>query len=248
MEDKTSQVCRPLGVMVATPVDNRAGRTCASTLADKEVATLDSYTTPILTARETARYLSMPESTLDRWLVADAALVHSVVPARRGGPRIPFVGVVEAHVLRALRQLGLSMFDIRVAALRAREALHDDYALASQRIATDGVSLFLKLADDNVIHAATGQLAMREVLDDSLRYIQWDRDGRAQTLRLKDFPASADVIIDPRFGWGAPVLGRSKVRVSDVVDLWRAGEPITAVAAEYGLDVNVVEDVLRRAA
>ena len=76
---------------------------------------MDRYRTPLLTARETARALRMPESTLDTWLAspADSPLVHAVVPEKRGWPRVPFVGVIEAYVLRALRDLGMRMEDIR---------------------------------------------------------------------------------------------------------------------------------------
>lgn len=206
------------------------------------------YKTPILTARETARYLRMHESTLDRWLATDDPLVHSVTPERRGWPRVPFVGVIEAYVLRALRELRMPMRDIRAAAAIVREEFDDPYALARQRIATDGVAVFVRLADEQLVHASSGQLAIREVLEEHLRYIEWDSEGGAQRLRLKQFPDSADVIIDPRFGWGSPVLGRSKVRVTDLVELWRAGEPIAGVEEEYDLDVNIVEDVLRFAA
>jgi uncharacterized protein (DUF433 family) len=142
----------------------------------------------------------------------------------------------------------MSMDDIRAAAHRVREEFQDPYALASQRIATDGVSLFVRLADEEVVHVPTGQLAMREVLDEHLRYIACDERGQAQTLRLRHFPRSAEVIIDPRFGWGSPVLATSKIRVADIVDLWRAGESLTDVAEEYGLQVSVVEDVVRLAA
>lgn len=208
----------------------------------------DIYGTPILTARETARYLGMHESTLDRWLASDDPLVHSVSPERRGWPRVPFVGVIEAYVLRALRDLRMPMHDIRAAAQVVRQEFDDPYALARKRIATDGVTLFVRLADERLVQASTGQGAIREVLDEHLRYIEWDSRGEAQRLHLRHFPDSADVIIDPRFGWGSPVLGHSKVRVADLVELWRAGESITGVAEEYDLDVSVVEDVLRRAA
>jgi uncharacterized protein (DUF433 family) len=40
----------------------------------------------------------------------------------------------------------------------------------------------------------------------------------------------------------------NKVKVEDVVPLWRTGEPIRAVAEEYDLSETVVEDVLRQAA
>jgi hypothetical protein len=45
------------------------------------------------------------------WLSQSAGgspLVHSVAPERRGWPSVPFVAVVEAYVLRALRSFDIS--------------------------------------------------------------------------------------------------------------------------------------------
>jgi hypothetical protein len=112
----------------------------------------DIYTTPLLTAREAARYLKMPESTLDSWLAdtSGTPLVHAVSPERRGWPRVPFVGIIEAYVLR---ELGFTMPDIRRAADLARSEFKDPYALANERIATDGIGLFVRVADESVVHA-----------------------------------------------------------------------------------------------
>jgi uncharacterized protein (DUF433 family) len=211
---------------------------------------IDPYRTPLLTARETARYLGMPESTLNVWLgsPADEPLVHAVHPERRGWPRVPFVGIVEAHVLRALRESGMPMNDIRNAATLVRNEFNDPYALATRRIATDGVAVFVRLADRSLVRARDHQHAIKEVLEDYLRHVDWDETGTPIRLRLPDYPAGAEVIIDPRFGWGTPVLAKNKVKVEDVVALWRTGEPITTVAEEYNLAENVVEDVLRQAA
>lgn len=214
------------------------------------MATGTYYTQPILTARETARYLGMPESTLDVWLLdrGQQPLVHAVRPDKRGWPRVPFVGVVEAYVLRAFRDLKVPMDDIRRAAELVREEFDDPYALAHRRIATDGVALFVRMADESFVHARDRQLAFPEVLREHLRYIEWDSDGNAQRLHLRNFPQAADVIIDPRFGWGSPVLADTKVKIEDLVTLWRMGEKFTTIADEYGLTVDVVEDVLRLAA
>lgn len=211
---------------------------------------VDPYRTPLLTARETARYLKMPESTLNVWLAAPAhePLVHAVRPERRGWPRVPFVGIVEAHVLRALRDSGMPMDDIRDAATLVRNEFDDPYALATRRIATDGVAVFVRLADRSLVRARDRQHAIKDILENHLRLVDWDETGTPIRLRLSGYPASAEVIIDPRFGWGAPVLAKNKVKVEDVVALWRTGEPITAVAEEYNLAENVVEDVLRQAA
>ena len=72
----------------------------------------------------------MPESTHDRWRASqdDHPLVHAVTPEHRAWPRAPFVGVIEAYVLRALRDLGMSMDDIRTAAQVVRDEFDDWYA------------------------------------------------------------------------------------------------------------------------
>lgn len=211
---------------------------------------MDPRTTPLLTARDAARHLDMPESTLDAWIISaphHGSLIHAVTPERRGWPRLPFIAIIEAYVLRSLRELGASMADIRLAAELVRQEFKDEFALASQRIATDGVELFVELADQSLVHVKGNQYGIREVLADYLQYVTWDDEGKPAQLRLKQYPAEAEVIIDPRFGWGAPVLGDSKVPVDAMLQLWRTGEPMSVVAEEYGLSSAVVEDVLRAA-
>jgi uncharacterized protein (DUF433 family) len=217
----------------------------------REVATtVDIYSTPLLTAREVARSLRMPESTLNVWLAdrRPAPLVHAVDAERRGWPRVPFVGVVEAYVLRSLRDLGFSKASIRRAADLVREDFSDPYALAKERIATDGVGLFVRVADESLVQARDRQIAISEAISDYLTYISWDVTGNPSQLRLPQYPREAEVVIDPRFGWGVPVLARSRVPVDALVSLWKNGESIEAVSEEYELPTDVVENVLRQAA
>lgn len=212
---------------------------------------MNIYTTPLLTAREAARHLRMPESTLDAWIASStehSPLIHAVTPERRGWPRLPFIAIIEAFVLRSLRDLNVPLGEIRMAADVVRRELRDEYALASRRIATDGVALFVELADASLLHVRGNQFTLREVVNDYLRFITWDEDGLPARLRLRQYPETASVIIDPRFGWGAPVLEASKVPVDAMLELWRAGEPMTVVAEEFELSPSIVEDVLRAAA
>lgn len=192
----------------------------------------------------------MPESTLDLWLRADGQcepLVHSVSPARRGWPRVPFGGLIEAFVLRTLREAGYPMDEIRRIAALTRAEFDDPFALATQRIASDGVNLFLQARDGRLVNQH-GQGALRQVLDSHLQFIRWDEEGKPRQLRLSQYPASAQVIIDPRFAWGRPVIEASKVPISAVVELWHAGESMDLVAEEFDLSRDVVEDILRLAA
>lgn len=160
---------------------------------------------------------------------------------------MPFGGIIEAYVLRTLRDAGFSMADIRLAVETVREDFESPYALASQRIATDGVDLFVSLANDELI-TPHGARPIREVIDPYLRFIEWDETGHPNLLRLSRYPASIPVVIDPRFAGGSPVLEVSKTPIAAVVELWRAGEPMAIVAKEFDLTQNDVENICRVAA
>jgi len=55
----------------------------------------------------------------------------------------------------------------------------------------------------------------------------------------------AEVSIDPDHAFGRPRFVRGGAGLDDVIDLFRAGEPVDAVAAEFGLSQDEVEDALR---
>jgi hypothetical protein len=85
---------------------------------------VDKFHDPLLSPKDVARHLRIPPSTLYHWLadsVDGEPLVHSVEPERRGWPSVPFVAVVEAYVLRSLRELNLTKAKIRLAAVEVRK-------------------------------------------------------------------------------------------------------------------------------
>lgn len=186
---------------------------------------VDKYHVPLLTPRETARHLQLPGSTLNFWLREQAAgepLVHRVPPAKRGWPSVPFVAVIEAYVLRSLRDLKLPKGRIRDAAAVVRREFGTPYGLATRRIATDGIDIFVDHANGSLERTHDAQRPIREVIDRYLRYITWDEgDDSPARLTLPQYPDVAPVVIDPRFGWGAPVIAKNKVQVDDVVAVSR---------------------------
>jgi uncharacterized protein (DUF433 family) len=215
-------------------------------------AMVDRFSDPLLSVQEAARHLDIPDRTLQRWLHRESAagvpVVHGVEPVKRGWPSLPFVAVVEAYVLRSLRGY-LSMPKIREAAEAVRVRFDDEYGLATQRIATDGVDIFVEHADGDLARARDGQRPIQEVIRGYLRYISWETDDPyPYRLRLRQYPDVAPVIIDPRFGWGAPVVAENKVPVDAITGLWRAGEPLDVVAREYGLTLQQAEAICRAAA
>jgi uncharacterized protein (DUF433 family) len=211
---------------------------------------VDKFNDPLLTPKDVARHLRIPESTMYSWLgeeVDGERLVHRVAPEKRGWPSVPFVAVVEAYVLRLLRDLGLRKGAIREAAAEVRRAFRTPYAFAAQGITTGGARIFISYARSERAGAGDHQQAFRDVIDDHLQYINWDAtDGFADSLRLRQYVIP--VIINPSFSGGSPVVESTKVPVDAVVDLWIAGESLEDVAYEYDMSRDQVEAICRAAA
>ncbi|MFE2192866.1 DUF433 domain-containing protein [Streptomyces olivaceus] len=194
---------------------------------------VDRFGDGLLTPRETASYLKIPQPTLRSWLkvrAAGAPLVHQVDPPRKGQPSVPFIGVAEAHALRSLRALGLRISEIREAATTARDAFATPYGLVSKRIATDGVCV---LAEDMV--------------SDYLRDLYWKPDDDFPSgLRLtQQYPDSVPVVLDPRFGHGRPVVAANRVAVKAIIDLWEAGESVEDIAYDFDMTPEQVAELCR---
>lgn len=203
---------------------------------------------PLFTPRDVSMFLDIPKSTVYSWLAAGdgQALVHRI-DAGHGKPSVPFAALVEAYVLRALRELGFTRMQIADTVRDVRSEFGHDFALASNRIGTDGIDIFLRHADGAHVRVGDHQRPIEPVIEDYLRYITFGAEGGQfpTSLQLRRFPDSAAVIVDPRFGWGDPVVRATKVPVHQVVDLWKGGESIETVAHEYGLTPSQVESICR---
>ncbi len=212
------------------------------------------FDVPLFTVEEAAHHLGLPRTTLRAWTrrqAGPAPLVHRITdPDAPRAASLPFVAVVEAHMLRGFRDLGLSAQGLRASVARLRHDLGDEYALATRRVATDGVSLLADMSRSGAhaewARAVDGQLVIREVIESYLKFVRWGKDDYPTRLKLKAYQG-ADVIIDPRFAFGQPVLERQKVRVEDILDAFWAGESPHAIATEFGVKADEVEAVIRSA-
>ena len=81
-----------------------------------------------------------------------------------------------------------------------------------------------------------GQAVLPTVVDDHVHLFEWEPDGSPRRLILRSYARhGADVVLDPRYGYGQPVFVRTKVRVVDVVRQYLAGEPPESIAEDYDL-------------
>ncbi|MGH3930318.1 MAG: DUF433 domain-containing protein, partial [Pseudonocardiaceae bacterium] len=83
-----------------------------------------------------------------------------------------------------------------------------------------------------------------KVVDDHLTYLEWAPDGFP--VRLRSYrQANADVILDPRFGYGKPVFERTKVHTKDIMRQFLAGGRPEDIASDYDLTEDEVLAVIR---
>jgi uncharacterized protein (DUF433 family) len=134
---------------------------------------------------------------------------------------VPFVGLAEAYALAAFRQAGVPMQRIRPAIDALHRELGLQYALARQPLFTDGA-------------VRNNQRVFANVVAHYLRRVDFAADGYAQLIHLPQYRV-AEVTVDPDHAFGRPRFTRGGAGLDDVIDLFRAGEPVDVVAAEFGL-------------
>jgi uncharacterized protein (DUF433 family) len=206
--------------------------------------------------REAAGYLAVPPSTLANWAygyehqkagvrVAGKPVVTAIRPERRHEAAVPFVGLAEAYALAAFRQAGVPLQRIRPAIDALHRELGLKYALASRRLYTDGAEILYDYAQHadgtpeaesarELVVVRNNQRVFADVVARYLRRVDFAPDGYAQVIHLPQYRV-ADVTIDPDHAFGRPRFAHGGAGLSDVIDLFVAGEPVDTVAEEFGL-------------
>jgi uncharacterized protein (DUF433 family) len=130
-----------------------------------------------------------------------------------------------------------------------------EHALASRRLYTDGAEVLYDYARHaggtpegesarELVVVRNNQRVFTEVVELYLRRIDFAADGYAQLIRLPQYRDS-EVTVDPDHEFGRPRFAHGGASVDNVIDLFRAGEPVDAVAEEFGLSRAEVEDAIR---
>ena len=208
------------------------------------------FTEGLLNLAEAGRYLRIARQTFHRWARGyerGEPLIH-VRPTFAEGLPVTFIALAEAHVLDALREAGVRPQKIRPALEQLKEEFGRDYVLVARELATDGVEVlwdFSKTeAGRELIAGDTGQVVIREIVEDYMSYIAWDADGYPLELELRHWLPSK-VTVDVRRSFGQPIFAGTGVRVADVAGMMKAGENAETVAEEFGLEIGDVRTAAR---
>jgi uncharacterized protein (DUF433 family) len=219
------------------------------------------YDTPInyrdraaYTLTEAARYLRLPTATLRSWVLGrqypttegGAQFPPLIKPASLQPSLLSFSNLIEAHVLRSLRtEHGVSVKDLRTALSFAQQALGIDRLLLRQELRTDAGRVFLDRYGELIDLSASGQLAMRKLLEEHLKRVDWDEKSFPVRLYpfVSGFASNEDrpIAIDPQIAFGRPVVVRNGVSTASIAERIDAGESVEDIAADYDLGQAEVE-------
>ena len=212
---------------------------------------------PAYPLAEAARYLKLPAATLRAWTLGrpyptirgKGHFRPLIRPASGQPPLLSFSNPIEAHVLRALRTMhGVSVKALRQAVESAEKKLGIERLLLRPELCSDAGQVFLDRYAELIDLSASGQLAMRQVLQAHLKRVTWD-DQRFP-VRLHPFivgeaaSSGMPIAIDPRISFGRPVIISRGVSTAVIVARIDAGEAVADLAADYELSLTEIEDAI----
>jgi uncharacterized protein (DUF433 family) len=216
------------------------------------MGTITTLERELYSVSEAARLLTLSPVTLKRWLegATRKAVFYPPVlrPAPTGSDNVTWGEFVEAGLLREYRQRGHRLQKMRPMIERLRSELDVPYPLAHARPYSLGKDLVQRVQTEEgideaywvVISDESGQLVLAPHAERFVEKIEFDGN-----IARRMFPAgkASLVLIDPEKSFGIPTV--NGIRTENIVELFRAGESVGAIADAFKLQVPEVEAALR---
>jgi uncharacterized protein (DUF433 family) len=195
-----------------------------------------------------AQIVRLSPSTLRLWARGDGERGALFAPAQASPLTLSFSNLVESFVLASMRRVhGVSMQRVRKALRFVGKELGVQRPLIHARFRTDGVRLFVDHADRLLDVSSPQQEHLREVLDASLERVDWGHDiaERFYPWVRGELDGPKSIVIDPRRGFGQPIIAGTGIEARIVTERYRAGESVAELADDYRLEPAQIEDAIR---
>lgn len=219
-------------------------------------AAANLFETGLYTVAEASRLTGVPAATFRRWVFGYARARASgrveygpIAPPEIGkidGQYIVgFRDLLEARVVQAFRESGVSWHVIHLAARNAQTAARLSHPFLSKRFRTDGRTIFIESAkaagDLELLDLAKNQHAFHSVIAPSLfKQIEFDSDDEA--IRWYPLWPRKTVVLDPRRSFGRPLV--SNVPADTLAATARAEKSLEVAARLYNTSSDRVREAI----
>ncbi|NDL57818.1 DUF433 domain-containing protein [Phytoactinopolyspora mesophila] len=211
---------------------------------------------PVMAAREAARQLRMPPSTLVHWLEGGERGGRRYEPVLReeptGSATITWGEMVEARYVRAYRDVKVSMQRLRPFIAALREEFGVPYPLAHFRPYIDtNRRLIIELQKDShlpeelwlVYEPRSKQYMINAYLRrDFLDQVEFEQSGIQAAFRMRPAGAASPVVMDPRIASAAATI--EGIRTEILAEQAQADATIDEIADDFGLTDQQVKAAL----
>ena len=157
---------------------------------------------------------------------------------------VSFADLIEVAAIRGLRNLGFSLPQIREIVAGCEGIFRSARPLLSHRFRVDGRDAFVQGDDGALVSVLRGkrQKAWDDVLQPFLETVDY-QDGWAN--RWWPGGRSTEVVIDPRFGYGLPVVQGTGVRTEILIERSDVGDSLEQIAADFGVSIDSVRTAIQ---
>lgn len=208
----------------------------------------------VMTAREAARQLRIPETTLIHWLEGERRRGAWYPPVLREAPtgsaEVTWGEMVEARYLREYRSRNVSMQRLRpfIADMRQRFGL--PYPLAHLKPFTSGRRLLLEAQDEQhlprglrmIYEVSTGQLILDSRVIGFLERVDFSDEEDQAAERIRPAGKDSPVVIDPRIASGASTVRGTRTEI--LAEQANAGASVDEIAEDFRLPLQLVKSAL----
>jgi uncharacterized protein (DUF433 family) len=213
---------------------------------------------PTYSIGDAARYLRIPAGTIRSWTVGrryntavGSKQFEPLIAVRSRKPiLLSFTNLIEIHVLRAIRKDHQIQLDkVRTALDYIDAQFQNPHPLAQESFRTDGVDLFIDRYGSMINASKSGQIALKDSLNQHLDRIEPDDSGLA--IKLYPFTRSHEagnpriVVIDPRIAFGRLVIAGTGIATRVLSERYQAGDSIDDLANDYNCDRLKIEEAIR---
>jgi uncharacterized protein (DUF433 family) len=163
--------------------------------------------------------------------------------AERDAKGVSFIDLVELVAIRALKDFGFTLLEIREVVTNCQELTDVPRPLASLEFKAGGRELFITQENTLVeVLRGRGRRAWQEVLEPFLATLDYqDHMARRWWPLGRDVP----VLLDPEYGFGFPVVQGTGVRTEILLERFQIGELPEQIAKDFNLTHLEVERALQ---